>query len=546
MIYNDRVSCSNTTGPAGTPTEEHLRALPDLPDSARGWAVYARLSSAKTGRAKRRRNHLETVERQIAEITAFAAQRGIAIDKRHIYIDNHLSAWARDGKRPDFDKMIAAALNGAFVGILVWKIDRFTRRTCDALWFIDLYEKHHTLINGPMSGEYDMSTPGGRRKLRDDASEAEHESDTIGARVRSRFEKARLEGLMLGGGRVFGYELLSEAREFDDDVHPIQRPAEVAVIREVAARALDGEQWVRIAEDLNARGITTTKGSPWHDRNLSRMVSAPYHAGYITLAGEIIGKLETVPGPNGTTVPYEPVLDEQTYTRLQALRAKSKRGRRPRGHHKLTGVITCGRCGHAMCGGSLGQRELKDESMRLRYVCPRRPTAGGNPGCGLSIAAVKVEERVREEVLKAAADPGVRAVIAEGDRAQDTARAELRRHIGDADAEIARLGGEIADLELRRIRARRSRDRAHEDMMAALDELVAEQQAKRYEYMAELGDDGDGPAGDLPELTGEKWEAMSGEDQRGWIRRLGLTITVHPMTPGAPRTVFDPDRITVE
>lgn len=530
-----------------TPTEPQLNALPDLPDDARGWAVYARLSSPKTGRVKRRRNDLETVERQIAEIIAFAAQRGMMIDRRHIYIDNHLSAWQRNGKRPGFDKMITAALNGAFVGILVWKIDRFTRRTRDALWFIDLYEKHHTMINGPMSGEYDMSTPDGRRKLRDDASEAEHESDTIAVRVRSRFEAARAEGLMLGGSRVFGFELLSEAREFDDDVFPIQRPAEVAVIREVARRALDGEQWARIAEDLNARGITTTKGNPWHDRNLARMVSQPYYGGYITQNREVVGKLETVPGPDGKPVPYVPVLDAQTYARIQALRAAARRGRRPVGHHKLTGVVTCGRCGHAMCGGSLGKRELADESMRLRYVCPKRPTAAGKPGCGMSVAAVKVEERVREKVLEAVADPQLRARAAEADHAQDAARAELRRRIGEADAEIARIGEEIADLELRRIKARRSRDRAFEEMMAILDGLVAEQQARRYEYLAELGGAGDDTGGgDVPEITGEQWDDMPGEDQRELIRRLGLTITVHPAEPGAPRGVFDPRRIVVE
>src|SRR6476646_2915181 len=87
-----------------------LAPLPDLPPGMKGWAVYARLSSAKTGRAKKRRNDLETVERQISETIAFAAQRGLMIDKRHVYVDNHLSAWKRDGKRPGFDAMIAAAL----------------------------------------------------------------------------------------------------------------------------------------------------------------------------------------------------------------------------------------------------------------------------------------------------------------------------------------------------------------------------------------------------------------------------------------------------
>lgn len=351
---------------------------------------------------------------------------------------------------------------------------------------------------------------------------------------------------MLGGSRIFGFELLSEAREFDDDVFPIQRPAEVEVIREVAQRALDGEKWQRIAEDLNARGITTAKGGPWHAGNLALMVSKPYYGGYIVHAGEIIGKLETVPGPGGTMIPYVPVLDAETYARLQALRASQRRGRKVGNDHKLTGVITCGRCGRTMAGGTRGKADLKDERLLRRYMCPIRPAGAGRSGCGTSISAVTVEELVREKVLAAAADPDVRATVAEADRAQGAARAELRRHLGEAEAEIARLSEEISALELRRIKAGRPRDRAFEEMMGILDGLVAEQQVRRYEYLAELGGAADSPAGDVPLITGPEWDAMTGEEQREVIRRLGLTITVHPVFPGMSRKVFDPRRVMIE
>lgn len=113
----------------------------------------------------------------------------------------------------------------------------------DVLWalmFTEVAEKHHVLINGPHSGEYDLNDPDERKRFRDDASNAEHESDSIGTRVGSRLAAAKQQGMQLGPGRTFGFEVLSQAREFDDDVMPIQRPAEVAIIREMARRFLEG------------------------------------------------------------------------------------------------------------------------------------------------------------------------------------------------------------------------------------------------------------------------------------------------------------------
>lgn len=530
-----------------------LPDLPPLPDGARGWAVYARLSAKKYGRARQRRNNQETVERQIADIRAFAALRGMLISEKHVFVDNHLSAWKENDKRPGFDSMIAAAARGEVVGILVWKIDRFTRRTRDALMFTEVAEKHHVLINGPHSGEYDLNDPDERKRFRDDASNAEHESDSIGTRVGSRLAAAKQQGMQLGPGRTFGFEVLSQAREFDDDVMPIQRPAEVAIIREMARRFLEGgpaNTWAALAADLNERGILTSTGHTWKPNVLARVVRHPRNAGCVTKnRDEIIG---TMPDryPNGD--PYVPILDAETYARLQGtlMADRSKRGRLPSGSYPLTGTMVCGRCakgitlagaGRGKSAPSEGTYQRPADSYR-RYVCPQ--SAGG---CGMSVRAADVEAIVRAAVIERAVDPRIRAEVAKTDRALDLAREELRRQLAAAEAEVRRLDEQLSAVEVRHLTGD-VRERAYHDMKKTLDNLIAKAEARRRELLAELGD-APGGDGDVPALTTEEWDAMTGEEQRDMVRRLRLRVTVYPpppRLPGARSNAFDPRRIVIE
>ena len=533
-----------------------------VPDrSALGWAVYARLSAKKTGRAKKRRNYLETVDSQIADIRAFAAQKGLPISEKHIYKDNHLSAWKKNGKRPDFDEMITACVNGEVIGILVWKFDRFTRRTRDALMFTDLAEKHGILIDGPISGSYDMRDPEDRKKLRDAASAAEYESDNISLRVTDKLGKKKALGLQWGPGRTFGFEILSEAREFDDEVMPIQRPDEVEIIQEIARRATstDGgrkpETWAALARELNERGITTATGAPWRASTLARMVRHPRNAGYITRKvdnrTEIVGTMpDRYPDDDGTPgEPYLPILDAETYARLRGELMTSKGGRKPNGTYPLSGgALLCGRCGKGktLAGAGRGNAGGRPADSARRYKCPEH-----NGGCGMSVRAADVEAMVRDAVIERSANPRLRAEIADKDHALDLAREGLRQQFADAAAEVDRLDEEDAALEVRRANQTPPlRERAYRATKDEYARLIAKAEARVRELTAELQKTPAVDEGDVPAITAEEWEKMGrAGKQRDVVRRLHLRVTVYPAPPrlpGAKINAFDPRRVVIE
>jgi DNA invertase Pin-like site-specific DNA recombinase len=293
-----------------------------------GWAIYCRLSRRKT----RRRNDRETVERQEALCRKYAAEHGLAVDELHVYVDNDRSAWkAADdgGSRPAWDAMITAGHRGEFAGILAYKLDRFSRNMPDAEALVTLGAARAVLVDGPGSGRINLTTAHGRRTLREAAVQATAESDNTSERVRDALHERARGGLLLGGGRLFGYEVLSQVRDDDGDLTPRQRPAEAAVIREAAARMLGGEPLAAIAIDLNERGLPTVRGGRWTGANLGRMLGAHRYGGKIILNREEVGTIG------------EPILDEATYQQVQAMLAARRRGRRQTGRWPLTGILAC-------------------------------------------------------------------------------------------------------------------------------------------------------------------------------------------------------------
>lgn len=487
------------------------------PVSASGYAIYTRLSRVQTGRGKRRRNEYETVERQEAIIRKWAAEQGIPVSERHVYPDNDLSAWKSDGKRGHWNLMLAAAARREFPGILTYKLDRFARNGPDGYELIRLGETG-LIIDGPNSGRINLRTAQGRKVFRDAISAAEFESDNTSERARDALAERIANGLQLGGGRLYGFEVLSEVREYYDDVEPVQRPAEAEVIREAARRMLDGEPLYKIAADFNERGLLTVRGKKWSGGTLRAVVGAPRNGGWVVAHGKIVGRNKG-----------EPILEPGTYAEVQAMLGRRKRGRRASGQFPLTGVLVCGNPAHKP-RTMAGHGHVNAAGDRVRdYICA---VSGG--GCGSTVIAKPVEDMVKARVLADAADSDEMARIAAETRQLTTARDE-------ASAEVDRLDGLLADLEVRRVNEV-IREAAYEASKTALDKRMSKALARLAEAEKATAGTGDG---EVPPLTGEEYDHMTAEEKRSVIRRLRLEITVLPRPADAPKNAFDPRRVDI-
>lgn len=162
---------------------------------------------------------------------------------------------------------------------------------------------------------------------------------------------------------------------------------EAEIIRDCHRRLLAGASLRGLARRLNRRGIRTSTGGRWRAGQLGRTLTGDHLAGMRVLRGVAVedGVLPVIV-PRGD---------------LERVReALADRGWGPRGlrRHVLAGLVRCGRCGEPMFG--------RPRRGRARgYACGRPPQ---HRGCGtVRIAAPPTEQMVEAAVVHALSMPGV-------------------------------------------------------------------------------------------------------------------------------------------
>ena len=441
----------------------------------------------------------ETVARQEADIREYAAEHNLPIDDLHVYVDNNRSAWRRKAAhRPEFLRMMKVAAAGELAGILIWKLDRFTRAPRDMEDLIELADEHGVVIDGPKSGRIDLTTAQGRQQARGAANQAAAESDNTSERsTRGLYAKAG-KGMPMGAGRMFGFDGAEKRQRI------VIREDEAQVVREMAKRMLAGEPLQHLAADLNARGLTTTRGNRWTGANLGRVLGQHRYGGKVEMRGRIVG-----------IIPGEPILDADTYEAVQAMVTSRHRGRRPTGRFVLTGLANCGRCHRTMNGATANR------TRRRQYRCP--PHLGG---CAMSVDATHLEAMVDAHMIGLLSDPATVTRIAAKDAALGLARAEALNAVENIERQLV-------DLEVKR---------ANEEIIqAAYDQSKPVYDRRLAKARAALAEVGSAPA--LAIDAQADWADATAEEKRILIRRFGVNITVDPPPPGIRRWV--PERVRI-
>lgn len=152
--------------------------------------------------------------------------------------------------------------------------------------------------------------------------------------------------------------------------------AEAAVLREIAARLVDGESVRQIYRDLNARGLRTARGASWSGPAIKRTLTNP----------RVAGRVDGVPA----------ILDEAVFDQVLALYADPERAkftaRRAGKPALLAGLMQCGRCDGPMGATTIG------DGQPSYYRCSTVPS------CGLAITQTLADREVTVRALARLAD----------------------------------------------------------------------------------------------------------------------------------------------
>ena len=297
---------------------------------------------------------------QQAGIRKFARENGIQIVAS--FQDEACSGTNTD--RRGFQALVAAAHRREFGAVIIYDISRGSRDVGD--WFT--FRKAMMYL-----GIKVISASG--QKLGDLTNSADFltelitvgmgQVEVLGTRQKSIdgvAVKAK-QGQFLGGVPPLGYDIVSG--------HYVINPAEARIVRQIFDWYADGKSYDYIIDHLD--GATGKRGRPIGKNSLNGMLQNERYIGVYTwnkkkykimrkwAGGQDNPNMERIEG----AIP--PIIDDDTWEKVQARMKDNKRPGRNKARHKylLTGLIECEECGAAY----VGHASTNKKGYTTRYYC---------------------------------------------------------------------------------------------------------------------------------------------------------------------------------
>lgn len=380
--------------------------------------------------------------------------------------------------RPAFQRLLADVDSGRVDTIVVYKLDRISRSLLD---FATVMSRLNKAGVGFVSVTQNFSTTDavGRMTLNLLATFAEFEREQIGERTRDKIAASRRRGKWTGGFVPLGYRVLDKKLVVDGP--------EAELVREIFRLYLERRSALSVAQELRERGCKTKKHCTasgrvrepraWGKNDVLGVLKNPLYAGLMRYRDEL---------HDGE---HEAIVDRQTFETVRGLLPDADRERAPRGRNPaylLSGILMCGRCGSALTAASSqkGGQEYRyyrcvKRDKEGRSACSTRPLAGqaienyvaeqlreatrnGEMAAAAAGAAERIDIRRRKCIaertrvsrdiqnLVSHAKGTAAAVSAAGRHANSGSAAKVADQLQALECQLARIDGELADLEASR------------------------------------------------------------------------------------------------
>jgi DNA invertase Pin-like site-specific DNA recombinase len=192
--------------------------------------------------------------RQLAAIKAYAAANNIKIE--HVYREQGVSGTVENMNRPAWGALIGALHSGPVRTILIERLDRLAR---------DLMVQERTIADLRRNGfelvstaEPDLMADDPTRKLMRQimGGLAEYDKSQIVLKLAASRARIRARGERCDGRKPYGHHV-----------------GEAAILDRLRALRANGLGFDRIAATLNAEGVQTRTGKPWHGVVVNRILA---------------------------------------------------------------------------------------------------------------------------------------------------------------------------------------------------------------------------------------------------------------------------------
>jgi DNA invertase Pin-like site-specific DNA recombinase len=372
--------------------------------------------------------------RKLAERLTVPGWDGVEIVR--VYVENDTTAYKRkrlllpDGsyglrvERPEFRAAVNDLTSGAVRGLIAYDLDRVARDPRDLEDLIDAVEQTNART-WAVTGSLDLSNDAGITMARVMVAVANKSSRDSSRRIKRKHEELAEAG-QTGGGGIRPYGRTADRKGLV--------PEEVAVIHEMVRRVLGtddtfeetgepGDSLNSIAQDFNARGIPTVRGSEWQHRTIHAILTGGHIAGLRRFRGEIVGQAD-----------WPVIIDRDVWDRVQIALAGRSRAGGNQLRKWLSGIVLCGQCGKRLWGMPFHGRRLRPEG---KYQCMPRNTPGRSGCGGTAIDAEHAHNAAEALILAYLRQPDVIEQLTAA--TSGTAVAQARKAVKEDEAQLKEL-----------------------------------------------------------------------------------------------------------
>lgn len=304
---------------------------------------------------------------QLKLIREYATKNNYIIPDEYIFYDDGISGRSVK-KRKAFNEMIgyAKSKEHPFDAIIVWKFSRFARNQEESIVYKSMLKKINVSVIS-VSETIDDS-PFAPLIERIIEFMDEYYSTRLSQEVlRGMTEKASRGEAMCHG--AFGYSLKDKTYIPDENANKVKY---------IFDAYINGKGYRKIATELSAMGVLTSRGNPPDNRFVEYILRNPVYIGKIRWTSEGNGSRTRYLTDNENTMivdgKHEPIIDEETFEKAQNMIAEQKRkyGKYQRKEQPvqfmLKGLVRCSNCGSTLTYIALKNPALQCHSY-ARGVC---------------------------------------------------------------------------------------------------------------------------------------------------------------------------------
>lgn len=310
-------------------------------------AIYLRKSSEDEGKS---------VAQQERELRTKADQLGVDVVAIFREDDGTSASSVTNHDRPQFERCLADYQAGEFDTIIVWEVDRWSRKgAAEVGQLLDLLAKHNGRLIDMTIDTQTTGLENARIPLLMKAEIARTETVNSQKRILRGKDNQRINGQWLGGQVPYG---LAAVRSFDAPTYLVVDPEAAANIKLMADWVIEGCSTTEVAHKLNDMGLRTARNAAWSKTTIMRLLRSPHLLGH-RLYREIDPVTKKVTSEDvardedgNPLIVTEPILDEATFARVDAVLSSRKRDHRQTTGKKngktqkslLAGLMTCVNC----------------------------------------------------------------------------------------------------------------------------------------------------------------------------------------------------------